>query len=60
MLACTLKDIETALSSGDVKENHTSNPTSEQPNLGEVVSQFGVVLQSIEKQMKTIEETFGR
>ncbi|PQJ26993.1 hypothetical protein BSZ35_18945 [Salinibacter sp. 10B] len=60
MLACTLKEIETALSSGNVKENHTSNPTSEQPNSGEVVSQVGVVLRSIEKQIQTIEETFGR
>jgi hypothetical protein len=59
MLACALKDIETALSSGTSREDGSSNLASEQPNSEGLASQIQGVLRSIEKQMRVLEETFG-
>jgi hypothetical protein len=59
MLACALKGIETALSSGTSSEHGNSRLTSEQQNSEGVASQIQAVLRSIEKQMRVLEETFG-
>lgn len=59
MLACTLKEIETALSSGISSENSSSNLASEKPDTGEVDTRIRAVLRSIEKQMEVLDETFG-
>jgi hypothetical protein len=59
MLACALKDIEAVLSSGTSREDRSSYLAPEQPNSVGIASQIQVVLRSIEKQMKVLEETFG-
>jgi len=59
MLACALKDIETALSSRTSSEDSSSNLASEQPSSEGISSQIQLVLRSIEEQMKAIEETFS-
>jgi hypothetical protein len=59
MLACALKDIETALSSGSSREDLSSNLAPKHPNSERISSQIQGVLRSIEKQMRVLEETFG-
>lgn len=59
MLACTLKEIEKALSSGKSNANSSSNVAYEGFNSGGVASRIQVVLDSIKKQMKALEEMFG-
>jgi len=59
MLACALKDIETALSKRTSSEDGSSRLAPEHTNSEGLASQIQSVLRSIEKQMKTIEETFG-
>jgi len=59
MLACALKGIETALTSGTSREDGSSTLASEEPNSEDLASQIQAVLRSIEKQMKVLEETFS-
>ena len=59
MLACSLKGIETALSSRISSEDGRSRLTFEQPNSEGIASQIQAILRSIEKQMSVLEETFG-
>ena len=59
MLACALKDVETALSSRTSEENSSSNVAFEQSNSEGIGSQIQAALRSIEKQMSVLEETFG-
>ena len=59
MLACALKDIETALSKRTSREDGSSIRASEEADSEGIGSQIQAVLRSIEKRMKAIEETFG-
>ena len=59
MLAYGLKEIETTLSKRPTSEDKSSNPACVGANSKGTASQIQAVLRSIEKQMKTIEETFG-
>jgi hypothetical protein len=59
MLACALKGIETALSSGTSREDGSSIRASEEADSEGIGSQIQAVLRSIEKQMRVLEETFG-
>lgn len=59
MLACTLKEIKDALSSGASNEKRHSHLTSEQHGSGEVASQITAVLRSVEKQMEALKDAFG-
>jgi len=59
MLACALKDVETALARRISSEDRRSRLAPEQPDSEGIGSQIQTVLRSIEKQMKALEETFG-
>jgi len=58
MLACTLKDIQKALTSGS-SEDSSSNFAQGRTNSREIASQIQAVICSIEKQMKVLEDTLG-
>ena len=58
MLACTLKDIEKVLSSGESSENSSSNFDCECTSSREIASEIQTALRLIGGQMKVIEETF--
>ena len=58
MLACTLKDIQKALTGGS-SEDSSSNFAQGRTNSREIASQIQAALRSIEKQMSVLEETFG-
>jgi len=62
MIACTLREIESQLTwcTAESSEDNSPKAVGRPLSSGEIASQMQAALQSVETQMKALEETFGR